>query len=148
MVSSGPPRVVKFPTTQPANSLEGMSGPLPAHSSPPLPRASRREVFLWLIHRRWRLSVRGPSMLPGLRAGDEVLLNPTAYLRKAPRVGEIVLVSHPRSGEPILKRIARIELGGLFLTGDNAAQSTDSRSWGLFTPETVQGRVTSIYKRA
>ena len=68
-----------------------MSGPLPAHSSPPLPRASRREVFLWLIHRRWRLSVRGQSMLPGLRAGDEVLLNPTAYLRKAPQVGEIVV---------------------------------------------------------
>lgn len=87
-------------------------------------------------------------MQPGLRAGDEVLLDPGAYRHRAPRVGEIVLVLHPRSGEPILKRIARIEPGGLFLTGDNAASSTDSRTWGLFAPETVQGRVTSIYKQA
>ncbi len=148
MASSGPPRVAKFPTTQPANSIEGKSGPLPALSCSLLPRASRSEIFLWLIHRRWRLSVRGQSMLPGLRAGDEVLLNPTAYHRQDPQVGEIVLVSHPLSGDPILKRIARIEPGGLFLTGDNAAQSTDSRTWGLFTLETVRGRVTSVYKRA
>ncbi len=71
-----------------------------------------------------------------------------AYKRKALQVGEIVMVPHPLSGEPILKRIARIEPGGLFLTGDNAAQSMDSRSWGLISPEAVQGRVTSIYKRA
>ncbi len=86
-------------------------------------------------------------MQPGLRAGDEVLLNPAAYKHRPPQVGEIVLVPHPGSGEPIIKRIARIEPGGLFLTGDNPAASTDSRTWGLFAPATLQGRVTCIYKR-
>lgn len=86
-------------------------------------------------------------MQPELQAGDEVLLNPTAYRHSAPQVGEIVLVSHPHSGEPILKRIARIETGGLYLTGDNPTSSTDSRTWGFFSLEIVQGRVTSIYKR-
>ena len=87
-------------------------------------------------------------MQPGLQPGDEVLLNPAAYRHQAPQVGEIVLVLHPRSGEPILKRITRIDPDGLFLTGDNAASSTDSRTLGLFAPATIQGRVTSIYKRA
>lgn len=105
-------------------------------------------MALWLIHRRLRLSVRGQSMQPELQAGDEVFLNPAAYKHNVPQVGEIVLVPHPRSGEPVLKRIVRIEAGGLFLTGDNPAHSTDSRTWGLFSLKTVQGRVTSIYKRS
>ncbi len=148
MTSSGPPRGVTSPSTRPADALSGVSRHRSAHSHPTLPRASRREVILWLIRRRLRLSVRGPSMQPELRTGDEVLLNPAAYKRKTPRVGEIVLVPHPYSGELMLKRIAHIEIDGVFLTGDNAAYSTDSRTLGLFAPEAIQGRVTSIYKQA
>lgn len=79
-----------------------------------------------------RVEVRGPSMEPTLWGGDRLLVR-RAY--RPPRVGEIVL-ARPRAlgGAAVLKRVVRTEVGagGLAVTlhGDNAAASTDSRTFG------------------
>jgi nickel-type superoxide dismutase maturation protease len=66
-------------------------------------------------------------MAPTLRHGQQVLVAP-----RAPQIGEVALVEHPeRPGFQMLKRVARIEEGGLWVLGDSAAASTDSRHFGL-----------------
>lgn len=152
MAFSGRPRDVTLHSTQPAENLRvsasGLSGNTLTRTFAPLPLASRREIWLWFIHRRQRLAVRGCSMLPALVPGDEVFLNPAAYTRTAPQVGDVVMAQHPSRDELILKRITHIAADGrLFLRGDNPMASTDSRSLGLFDPSMIRGRVTCLYSR-
>ena len=58
-------------------------------------------------------------------------------------VGDIILAEHPyKSSVKIIKRIAEIESDGkLQLIGDNPAQSTDSRTFGAVSIESIVGRV-------
>lgn len=78
-------------------------------------------------------------MLPTLKEGDAVLITSPADIK----VGDIVLTGHPyRSSVTILKRVAEFRAdGALLLTGDNAAESTDSRSFGAVSIESIIGRV-------
>ena len=138
-------------TTPPADGLTADGCAFPAgnaHPRPrqPLPVASRREMFLRLLNRRWRLRVRGHSMLPGIAPGDELFFDPFAYKRASPQVGDVVMARHPRRDEWLLKRITLITSDGrLFLQGDNPEESTDSRTLGLFELEAIRGRVTSRF---
>ncbi len=83
-------------------------------------------------------------MLPTLKDGDAVLINPNARLQ----VGDIVLANHPyKKSVKILKRIREFaDNGDLFLIGDNAAESTDSRTFGLVSLEYIKGKVTCRLK--
>lgn len=78
-------------------------------------------------------------MLPTLKGGDVVLLDKAADLK----VGDLVLSNHPyRSSVRIIKRIAEITSEGHFLlAGDNATESTDSRTFGAVSIESILGRV-------
>ena len=96
-------------------------------------------LTLWGLRRRRGFRVSGRSMLPLLKHGDVVLIDPAAE----PVVGAVVLARHPlRTDTVILKRIDHItEDGRLYLLGDNPAESTDSRAFGTLSPALVQGTV-------
>lgn len=90
----------------------------------------------WLVNRRL-VAVRGPSMLPTLREGEQLLTLPRALVRL--RDGRVVVVEDP--GEPghlVVKRLARLDHAGVLVLGDNAAASTDGRTWGPLPPRAVR----------
>lgn len=96
------------------------------------------EIMLLLIGRRMRFRVEGNSMSPVLKNGDIVLIKPQTKLKQ----GDIVLASHPyKKNVKILKRIKEFnENGDLFLVGDNADESTDSRTFGAVPLKNVTGK--------
>ena len=96
----------------------------------------------WLLGRRLRVRVAGPSMEPTLSDGTTVLIKPDA----PPQDGDIVLVRHPfESDLNILKRVDhRTADGRVFLRGD-AATSTDSRDFGAVDPDQILGRVVCTF---
>ncbi|HTN25100.1 MAG TPA: signal peptidase I [Solirubrobacteraceae bacterium] len=50
----------------------------------------------------------GPSMLPTLHSGDQVLVDKRAYRDALPRRGDLVVFHRPRSGEVTLKRVVAV----------------------------------------
>ena len=78
-------------------------------------------------------------MSPTLKSGDAVLIDPNAKAR----ISDIVLANHPyKSSVKILKRVVEIGPdGNLALIGDNAAESTDSRTFGAVSIECLIGKV-------
>ena len=80
-------------------------------------------------------------MLPTLADGDKVLIDAKGYLA----VGDVVMAQHPyKSDVKIIKRVSDIaDDGRLTLTGDNPAESTDSRAFGTVSLESIIGKVTS-----
>ena len=86
---------------------------------------------------RWspvtRFVVADDSMLPAYAPGDRVLVNRIAYRRRRPRLGDAVVLRDPENLRGyLLKRVAVGDCGGdqLYVLGDNAALSRDSRSFG------------------
>ena len=84
--------------------------------------------------------VRGPSMEPGLRSGDRVLVDRWTYRHRPPRPGEVVLVRDP-AGRTLVKRVDRSEGGQVWVVGDNPDRSRDSRRFGPLAGAAVAGRV-------
>jgi nickel-type superoxide dismutase maturation protease len=103
-----------------------------------LPEANWTERILFFLGRRKGFLVEGNSMLPALKDGDAVLINPKVKFA----AGDIVLARHPfKESVKILKRISEITPDGKYiLTGDNAAASTDSRSFGEIPAKDVLGK--------
>jgi nickel-type superoxide dismutase maturation protease len=112
-----------------------------------LPKTTYKELLLLLLSRRKRWKVVGESMLPLLQPGDEILLDPDAYRKYLPQIGDIVVIMHPlQSNLTIVKRITAINNhDGYFVTGDNATASTDSRHWGTIKFSDILGKVTSQF---
>lgn len=83
-------------------------------------------------------------MLPTLKDGDKVLVKPKGNIR----IGDVVLVEHPyKISVKIVKRVSGIEVDGrLALSGDNPSTSTDSRTFGTVSLESIIGKVTSKLK--
>ena len=79
--------------------------------------------------------VSGGSMLPTLRPGQIVIAKKPARVA----VGDIVVVRH--DGLEKIKRVAKMQDGRIFVTGDNPAASTDSRSFGWLRLGDVCGRL-------
>ena len=100
-------------------------------------------VGLRLARRYVRYEIAGASMHPALRPGDWVIVDRRAYEGRPPRAGEVALARDPREGRrALVKRVARLEPDGrLWLLGDNAGASTDSRALGAFAAEALLGRV-------
>jgi nickel-type superoxide dismutase maturation protease len=101
------------------------------------------QLGLWTVGRRRRYRIRGASMRPTLSPGDQVLIDPSAYRRHAPRVGDVVLARHPyRRDVEMVKRIdGTLPDGRLLLAGDNPDESTDGRTLGAISPDLLRGQV-------
>jgi nickel-type superoxide dismutase maturation protease len=85
-----------------------------------------------------RVLVRGPSMAPALRHGDQLLV---LFSRRPATIGEVVVVALP-DGTLAVKRLVRLDgAGRVWVEGDNPSGSTDSRTLGALPPEAVRGRV-------
>lgn len=102
-------------------------------------RHAASEVGAWLLRRRRRFRVQGPSMLPTLKPGEFVLINPHAVAA----IGDLVVADHPHKPIQILKRVAGFdETGNVQLQSDNESEGTDSRHFGPISPQAVRGVVT------
>ncbi len=86
-----------------------------------------------------QLKIQGNSMSPTIEDGEIVLYVPRVEVK----VGDIVLMPHPfKKSVKIVKRLSEIHPGGrLTLVGDNPAESTDSRTFGTISINSVQGRI-------
>jgi phage repressor protein C with HTH and peptisase S24 domain len=74
-------------------------------------------------------------MAPTLRAGQVIVGQQTRKLRP----GDVVIVLH--NGLEKVKRIAKQQSDFVYLLGDNAAISTDSRDFGWVPTETIIAKV-------
>ena len=104
-----------------------------------LPIAGWTEKLLLILRRRTAFVVDGDSMLPVLKTGDKVLVDPCATIA----VADIVLADHPyKQNSRLIKRITEISASGdYFLAGDNPDESTDSRTFGPVRADTIIGKV-------
>ena len=82
----------------------------------------------------------GGSMLPNLTPGQIIIGRRSKHFE----LGDVVILSH--EGLEKIKRIAHIEGEKLYVLGDNAEASTDSRQFGLIAPEQVLAKV--VWPRA
>jgi SOS-response transcriptional repressor LexA len=89
---------------------------------------------------RWplrRVLVEGPSMVPTLRHGDQLLVWYDAPV--AP--GDVVMIELPGRPLAVKRLIRRDGAGGVWIEGDNPFGSTDSRELGTLPAASVRGRV-------
>jgi nickel-type superoxide dismutase maturation protease len=101
-------------------------------------KATWIDIFSLLFNYSQRYRVEGDSMLPTLKHGEEVVVQPTETFQ----IGDIVVANHPyKQSVTIIKRISEINEKGLFLRGDNPSESTDSRSFGEVSVKNVLGKV-------
>jgi len=109
-----------------------------------IPPAGLYHKLLLLLDLRIRYRIEGESMAPVLRDGDEVLVDVKA------RVGidDVVIARHPfRESVEMAKRVTGIDANGkFFLVGDNAEESTDSRTFGPVPIECIKGKVIARLK--
>lgn len=92
-------------------------------------------------------AVRGRSMQPLLEPGDRLLIDRWTFRQRSPRPGEVVLLL-AADGRPIVKRVTRapdLLEGQLWVEGDNATDSDDSRRFGALPAGSIRGRVVFRY---
>lgn len=91
----------------------------------------------------------GPSMMPLLKPGDEVLIESLAFQKRGPQPDDVVVARHPyRADLHLIKRVIDVSEGGdCHLQGDYPANSTDSRSFGLVPAHHILGRVICRFGR-
>jgi len=85
-------------------------------------------------------TVSGDSMEPTLKSGDWVVLFGTP--RRGPRLGQVVVVEHPRRpGFELVKRVSALsrERRLIWVAGDNQGVSTDSDEFGPLGLDAVRG---------
>jgi nickel-type superoxide dismutase maturation protease len=89
------------------------------------------------------VEVRGGSMAPTLLPGDRLV---AIRLRRAARVGDVVLAQDPRDPtRELVKRVTHRDRSSLYLRGDNPAASTDARTFGAVTDADVRWRAALRY---
>ena len=80
-------------------------------------------------------------MQPTLEPGDRVLVRRLS-LNQPLRLGSVVVTWHPqRSKLRLIKRLNKLDQNGLWLLGDNPADSTDSRQLGPVATNLLIGEV-------
>jgi nickel-type superoxide dismutase maturation protease len=86
-------------------------------------------------------------MEPSLRQGDHVLVWQWAYRWRPPAAGDVVVLRDPDDGRRILiKRVAvDSDENGVYVLGDNAVASRDSRTFGAVPPGSILGKALLKY---
>ncbi|MCA9932878.1 MAG: nickel-type superoxide dismutase maturation protease [Anaerolineales bacterium] len=86
-------------------------------------------------------------MFPLLQPGDEVLIDPRAFEKRPPQVGDVVMAQHPtQPGLKIVKRVTAVLPDDHYqISGDNPSASTDSRTFGPVSRQQILGLVTSRF---
>ena len=77
----------------------------------------------------------GESMAPSYEPGAVVV----GFKPKRPSVGDVVIATY--HDIEMIKRVSAVGNQGYFLRGDNAAKSTDSRTYGWFAPGAIKSVV-------
>lgn len=85
--------------------------------------------------------VRGESMLPTYQDGN-VLIGLRWF---TPKIGQVVVAK--TADRHVIKRIKRMSPGQVWLEGDNAAASTDSRKHGLYPIEELEAQIIAKLNR-
>ncbi len=113
--------------------------------SKPLPSAGFFETIRLLFGSLTRYRVKGDSMSPALKPGDEVAVDKNAGIK----AGDIVVVRHPYKTDIVMiKRIDHFEEDGrLYLLSDNPHESSDSRTFGAVSLECVKGKAVAVLNR-
>ncbi|MFI2430895.1 nickel-type superoxide dismutase maturation protease [Streptomyces sp. NPDC018693] len=87
--------------------------------------------------------VTGPSMVPTLHEGDQLLVRYGARVR----VGDVVVLRHPFQQDLlVVKRAVERRDGGWWVLGDNAYAGGDSTDYGTVPDELILGRVRFRYR--
>ena len=76
----------------------------------------------------------GKSMQPYLKQGQVVFA-----MKKKPRIGDVVIAK--QNNREVIKRLTSICNEGLYLKGDNASASSDSRTYGRINESDILGIV-------
>ncbi len=93
---------------------------------------------LFFILPPWPLAfyrVYGESMLPTYHSGDLLL----GWRWIKPRVDQIVVLQTPK--RHIIKRIKQVNAKGVWLEGDNASASADSRTQGWYPIDDIKATI-------
>lgn len=101
--------------------------------------------LIFLLAKPRRLSVHGSSMEPYLADGDRILVARWPGLRQ----GDVVALADPRDPRrTLVKRVDVVAHEGVWVLGDNAPASTDSRDFGTVPRRMVKGRAVYRYHPA
>ena len=98
-----------------------------------MPAAEPPEGGPWRRLRSRRFVVVDASMLPTLRPGDRLLVDPVPLRERPPQIGEIVVLTDPEAPpRRLVKRVAACDDAAATVTvlGDAAGSSRDSRAFG------------------
>ena len=83
-------------------------------------------------------------MEPVLHENERVIVSCIPYLFMQPKRGDLVIFKHPKTGKLSVKRVIRRSGTDYFLAGENKADSSDSRSFGLITISAILAKVVCI----
>lgn len=87
--------------------------------------------------------VTGPSMVPTLHHGDQLLVRYGGVVRP----GDVVVLRHPFQQDLlVVKRAAERREGGWWVLGDNAYAGGDSTDYGVVPDELILGRALARYR--
>ncbi|WP_416968434.1 nickel-type superoxide dismutase maturation protease [Streptomyces sp. 4F14] len=87
--------------------------------------------------------VTGPSMVPTLRHGDQLVVRYGAKVR----AGDVVVLRHPFQQDLlVVKRAVERRDGGWWVLGDNAYAGGDSTDYGTVPDDLVLGKVLLRYR--
>jgi signal peptidase I len=78
------------------------------------------------------------SMEPAIRSGDYLIVN---LWYGSVKVNDLVVLRHPKKQISIIKRVSAISNNLVYVSGDNGAESEDSRSFGGVEKERIIGKV-------
>jgi nickel-type superoxide dismutase maturation protease len=95
-----------------------------------------------------RVRVEDESMLPTLRPGDRLLVDPRVYRDRLPLAGEIVILIDPRDPDRwLVKRVTAVDRAAatVEVRGDATATARDSREFGPVPLRSVVGHAYRIY---
>ncbi|MFF4018226.1 nickel-type superoxide dismutase maturation protease [Streptomyces sp. NPDC001843] len=82
--------------------------------------------------------VTGPSMVPTLYQGDQLVVQYGARIRP----GNVVVLRHPFQQDLlVVKRAVELREGGWWVLGDNAYAGGDSTDYGAVPEDLILGRV-------